>query len=86
MQYEDGQGSRMPLEPNSDKNGEIVRLMEGSTLWSGFMSLCLQSENGRVTVLRVLPDSVSEQEFRMLSVACRWVATRGNEPINLNHD
>jgi hypothetical protein len=59
--------------------GELVRLIGGSTLWPGMMFLRLKSESGRVWILRILPDSVSPQEFRALSVAFRWIAARTSE-------
>lgn len=85
MQYEDKRHTAMQRSPDASDDGESVQLMDGSTLWPGLMFLRLQSEDGRVTVLRILPDSVTPQEFRALSVACRWIAARGNEPTNLNH-
>jgi len=84
-QYDDRQRAGMLRDSSSDDDGESVRLMEGSTLWPGLMFLHLQSESGRMTVLRILPDSVSPQDFRALSVACRWIAARSNEPTNMNH-
>jgi hypothetical protein len=59
---------------------DTVHLLDGSTLWSGMMLLRLQSESGRVHVLRILPDAVSQHEFRALSVALRWIAARVEEP------
>ncbi|MBS1186757.1 MAG: flagellar hook-length control protein [Burkholderiaceae bacterium] len=56
---------------------ESVRLTEASTIWPGMMFLCLESRQGKKFVLRVLPDSVSADEFRALSVACRWIVARG---------
>ncbi len=61
------------------EDGEAVRLLEGSTLWSGMMLLRLQSQGGKVFVLRILPDTVLQQEFRALSVAFRWIAARADE-------
>lgn len=84
-QYEDRNHAGMLRDSSSDDGGETVRLMEGSTLWPGLMFLHLQSECGRMTVLRILPDSISHQDFRALSVACRWIAARSNEPSILNH-
>lgn len=56
---------------------ETLSLRDGSTIWAGLMLVNLQSESGRKTVLHILPDSVSQQEFRALSVALRWVAAHG---------
>ena len=61
---------------------DAVCLLDRSTLWSGMMLLRLQSESGRVHVLRILPDAVSQHEFRALSVALRWIAARVEEPLD----
>ena len=66
-------------EAGDGDGGEVARLVAGSTLWPGMMFLRLQSESGRVRTLQILPDSVSPQEFRTLSVAFRWIAARMNE-------
>jgi toxin CptA len=34
--------------------------------------------SGKITVVPVLPDSVSRDAFRALSVACRWIAAHNN--------
>lgn len=57
---------------------EVVRLMDGSTLWPYLMLLRLQAEDGRVTIVPVLPDCVSVATFRALAVACRWIAAHNN--------
>ncbi|WP_158590398.1 flagellar hook-length control protein [Noviherbaspirillum cavernae] len=51
-----------------------VRLLQDSTLWSQLLLLRLQTDNGTVVVVSILPDCVSRDEFRALSVACRWIA------------
>ena len=53
---------------------EMVRLAEASILWHGLMFLCLESGDGRTTLLPVMPDSISADDFRGLSVAFRWIA------------
>ncbi len=60
--------------PWSDAVGEVVQLRQGSTLWPSLMVLRLQAVSGRLTTLILLPDSVSDDAFHALSVACRWVA------------
>ncbi len=65
----------------SDAVGEVVQLRQGSTLWSSLMVLRLQSVSGRLTNLILLPDSLSDDAFRALSVACRWIAAS-----QANHD
>jgi toxin CptA len=60
------------------KDGEVVRLSEDSTIWPHLLLLRLQADNGKMTVVPVLPDSVSRDGFRALSVACRWIAAHNN--------
>ena len=67
--------------PWSEAVGEVVQLCQGSTLWPSLMVLRLQAVSGRVTTLILLPDSLSDDAFRALSVACRWIASR-----QANHD
>lgn len=67
--------------PRSEAVGEVVQLCQGSTLWPSLMVLRLQAVSGRVTTLILLPDSLSDDAFRALSVACRWIASR-----QANHD
>ena len=59
-----------------------VNLLEDSTLWPKLLLLRLRSETGYVIVLPILPDSVSSQSFKSLSVACRWIAVRINRNDN----
>ncbi|MBS1169485.1 MAG: fliK [Burkholderiaceae bacterium] len=58
---------------------ESVRLAEASTIWPSLMFLRLESRQRKKFVLRVFPDSVSADEFRALSVACRWIVARGKQ-------
>ena len=61
----------------NDSTGKfIVNLLEDSTLWPKLLLLRLRSASGHLTVLPILPDSVSLQSFRSLSVALRWIAAR----------
>ncbi|WP_194721506.1 protein YgfX [Noviherbaspirillum malthae] len=55
-------------------NGDEVRLLPESTFWPLMLLLRLEDVNGRVVTVPVLPDSVSRDGFRALSVACRWIA------------
>jgi len=68
--------SRAAAITASDPNegGMLVTLLADSTLWPHFMLLRLQDQNGRLHALPILPDSVSAESFRALSVACRWIA------------
>jgi toxin CptA len=63
-----------PLEMHKD-HGKIVYLMMSSTLWPHMMVLRLQGEDGQLKVVTILQDSMGAEEFRALSVACRWIAT-----------
>lgn len=65
--------------PHVRNLGEPVRLMQNSTIWPNLLLLILQSDSGRITVLPILPDCVSRDSFRALSVACRWIA-KNNPP------
>lgn len=58
--------------------GEVVNLMDDSTLWPFLLLLRLRSEDQRIKVLPILPDSVKDGEFRALSVAIRWIAAHNN--------
>jgi hypothetical protein len=58
-----------------------VSLEAGSTVWPQLMLLNLRTEGGKaLTVLPVLRDSVSPEQFRALAVAIRAVAGR-NDPL-----
>jgi len=60
--------------PHVTERGMPVRLLKDSTIWSNLLLLRLQAETGETTVVPILPDSVSRDGFRALSVACRWIA------------
>jgi toxin CptA len=64
--------------PHVKTGGEVVRLLEDSTIWPHLLLLRLQTDTGKTTVVPVLPDSVSRDAFRALSVACRWIAAHNN--------
>ncbi len=51
----------------------LAQLLAGSTIWPGMLLLRLRLENGSVRTIPILSDSVSEDTFRALSVACRWL-------------
>ncbi|WP_318840972.1 protein YgfX [Noviherbaspirillum aerium] len=53
--------------------GEEVRLLPGSTLWPLMLLLQFEDANGRRITVPILRDSVSQDGFRALSVACRWI-------------
>lgn len=69
---------------DAGKHGGVeFQLAEGSVLWPNLLFLHLESERGHKETLRILPDSVSRDEFRALHIACRWIAARkGTESGN----
>lgn len=62
--------------PHVARQGETVRLLNQSTIWPHLLLLHLQEKNGKVLIIPILPDCVSRDSFRALSLACRWVAAR----------
>jgi toxin CptA len=62
--------------PHVREIGEVVRLMNDSTIWPYLLLLRLQSASGKIRVLPILQDCVSQDSFRALSVACRWIAVQ----------
>jgi toxin CptA len=58
--------------------GEVLQLQAASTIWSYLLLLRLQGTGQEVKILPILPDSVGTDNFRALSVACRWIATHNN--------
>ncbi|MEC4721993.1 protein YgfX [Noviherbaspirillum sp. CPCC 100848] len=55
-------------------NVKEVRLLPESTLWPLLLLLRLEDADGGLLTVPVLPDSVSRDAFRSLSVAFRWIA------------
>lgn len=51
-----------------------VDLMSTSTIWPWLLLLRLKSNNGEVTTVVILPDSLPPDSFRKLAVGCRWMA------------
>jgi hypothetical protein len=66
------------IRPHVGRIEEIFRLMPESTLWPYLLLLRLKAESGRTVTVPVLPDSLSPDKFRALSVACRWIAMHNN--------
>lgn len=64
------------IRPHVREIGEVVRLMDNSTIWQHMLLLRLGSESGRTTVVLVFPDSVDRETFRALSIACRWISVQ----------
>lgn len=63
--------------PHVAQDERVYRLQRGSTIWTHLLLLRLEDEEqGRITI-PILPDCVSRDNFRTLSVACRWLAIHG---------
>lgn len=56
----------------------LAQLLSGSTIWAHLLLLRFQLNNGQTKSVVILPDSVPENIFRRISVACRWIASRGH--------
>lgn len=61
-------------------SGELFRLMPDSTIWPYLLLLRLQHESRCMIVVPILHDCVAPDNFRALSVACRWIAAQNNRP------
>ena len=61
-----------------------VGLVPGSTVWPQLMLLLLRTDSGALTVLPVLRDSVTPDQFRALAVAIRAAGGR-NDPFDGAH-
>jgi hypothetical protein len=64
--------------PHVKENRMVMRLLNDSTIWPQLLLLRLQDDSGKILVVPVLPDSVSRDGFRALSVACHWIAAHSN--------
>lgn len=51
----------------------LAQLLAGTTIWPGLLLLRLRLESGKTRTIPILSDSVSQDTFRALSVACRWL-------------
>jgi toxin CptA len=70
------QGDRQDENPAA-KVACTAQLMADSTLGPHLLLLRLKIPGKRVLTVPVLQDSVTEEEFKALGVACRWIAARG---------
>lgn len=64
--------------PHVEGSTEVVRLSQDTTIWPYMLLLRLQADSGKKSTVRILPDCVSRDNFRALSVACRWIAAHNN--------
>ncbi|MEO7497143.1 MAG: flagellar hook-length control protein [Massilia sp.] len=62
----------------SSAPGVLVDLLPGSTLWPGMLVLRLGAGSA-VSVLLVLPDSISDEQFRGVAVAVSDISVRKNK-------
>lgn len=60
--------------PHLKDDGKAFRLLGTSTIWPCLLLLHLRTESGKVRILPIFPDSVSQDDFRALSAACLWIA------------
>lgn len=67
-----------PKRPHVRDSSGVVRLSGDSTIWPHLLLLRLLSDSGKISILPVLPDSVPRDDFRALSVACRWIAAHND--------
>lgn len=64
---------------------ELVQLLPGSTVWPTLLLLVLRDAGrGGITVLPILPDSVSREQFRKIAVSIRAIARRDNKFLEKN--
>jgi hypothetical protein len=69
--------------PYENLVGEVFNLSRDSTIWPYLMVLCLQN-GSEEKMVPILPDCVSRDEFRALSVACRWIAAQNSRAEHKN--
>lgn len=65
--------------PHVEADACVHRLLDGTTIWPNLLLLRLRRPDGKSISIPIMPDSVSRESFRALSVACRWLARR-NDP------
>ena len=71
----DGQG-QLRCQSNMESD-DVFALMAGTTLWTQalFLRLHNQEKNVKVNIV-ILSDALGKDEFRRLSVACKWIVAR----------
>jgi hypothetical protein len=73
MEY-NGVASGSSRKPSLQEDAAVFRLVENSVLWPHLLMVRLESSDGIRRLLTILPDCLSDEEFRAVSVACRWIA------------
>ncbi len=84
---EDGTGAAVTRHGVSPQQAGVMRqegvamanLLPDSTLWPHLLLLRLRTEDGRTRNVAILPDSMHAEDFRALSVACRWIAAHNGQ-------
>jgi toxin CptA len=61
-------------ETSLQEDAVVFRLVENSVLWPHLLVVRLQSPGGIRRLLLILSDCTGDEEFRAVSVACRWIA------------
>lgn len=62
-----------------DAGGTIVRLLPDSTIWPQLLVLRLQAKGLGTRNVLILRDCMSAEHFRVLSVACHWIAAHNDQ-------
>lgn len=57
----------------------VVKLLPDSTIWPHLLLLRLQGDDRRTRSVLILRDCMSAEDFRCLSVACRWIAAHNGQ-------
>lgn len=61
-------------ETSQQEDAAVFRLVENSVLWPHVLVVRLESPGGMRRLLTILSDCMGDEEFRAVSVACRWIA------------
>lgn len=62
-----------------DAGGTIVRLLPDSTIWPHLLLLRLQAKGQGTRNVLILRDCMNAEHFRILSVACHWIAAHNDQ-------
>jgi hypothetical protein len=71
--------SGQPLQQQDSAGTTVVKLLPDSTIWPHLLLLRLQAEDRRIRNVLILRDCMSAEDFRSLSVACRWIAAHNGQ-------
>jgi len=58
--------------------GKVLELLPDSTIWTHILLLRLRTEDNQIIILPILRDCVEKDAYRLLSIACRWIAAQNN--------